>query len=130
MRALSAHLLVRVLAIALVSWVNVDVGFCSACASDPVAAASSGPVLEPGSAPHDARPGQLPHPTHCFYHAHWVEIPSSVMLAKSARQCARDPHARVRSPSAPRKLAFARILRSRLADTAPRLAGGDSTLLM
>jgi hypothetical protein len=84
MRVLSAHLLFRVLAIALVLWVNVDVGFCSACASDTVAATSSGPALGPGRAPHDAGPGQLPHPTHCFYHAHWVELPSSVMLANPA----------------------------------------------
>jgi len=98
MRALSAHLLVRVLAIALVSWVNVDVGFCSACASDPVAAASSGPVLEPGSAPHDARPGQLPRPTHCFYHAHWVELPSCVMLANSARQAGPIAETPARAP--------------------------------
>lgn len=86
MRVLSAYLLVRVLAIALVLWVNVDVGFCSACASDVAAAASSDPVLGPGGAPHDARPDQLPHPTHCFYHAHWVDIPSSVMPANPARQ--------------------------------------------
>lgn len=81
MRLLSAHALIRVLAIALVLWVNVDIGFCSACASEVMAATTSGPVLGAGSAPHDAGSGQLPHPTHCFCHAHWVELPSSVVPA-------------------------------------------------
>ena len=94
MRVLNAHVLIRVLATALVLWVNVDIGFCSACASDLVAAAPSGPVLGAGAAPHDARPGQLPHPTHCFYHAHWVDIPSSVMPANPARQAGPDRSAR------------------------------------
>jgi hypothetical protein len=86
MRVLSAHSLVRALTIALMLWVNVDVGFCSACAFDPLAAASSGPLLVSGGAPRDATPSQLPHPTHCFYHAHWVDIPSSVTLTNSAWQ--------------------------------------------
>jgi len=86
MPVLSAHVLVRVLAIALVLWVNVDIGFCSACASDLMASAPSGPVLGPASAPHDACPGRLPHPTHCFCHAHWVDIPSSAMPANPGRQ--------------------------------------------
>jgi hypothetical protein len=98
MRVLSAHLLVRVLAIALVLWVNVDVGFCSACASDLMTAASSGPAFASGSAPHDARPGQLPHPTHCFCHAHWVELPSSVMLANSASQSGSVAETPARAP--------------------------------
>jgi len=76
MQAVGAVRAIRLLTIALVLWVNVDVGFCSACAGDPAAPVSSAlAVLSAGGSP-ICPSAQLPHTSHCFYHSHWVEVPS------------------------------------------------------